>query len=351
MWIIPLLLLSAIAFAAASKSSREVVQQAPQFQIPPPVPPGRQQLQLMPSGLPGPIAALGESLRVGQFPPRAVIFGAIAEAEALGRVDLASDIARVFFSPPPAYERGSCGRSRGTPVDYSRGGPVMVSRPDYQRGRICSPPPVQREIPGPVEVVPQKVTRLATEEEILATLHTDPNSFLAMITSGRPPVIDVPVEITESIKGALPMDPVPGSPLAGVSDDTWLDFVSRLSREDPTFDSSRHIGQYRQRRDRLTELGIDPVSICGSSSAQRAALDADLMDAHGHAAAGGLLEYLDRPVVVPGREHPEKITLSGVLGVIQCAGLEGAAGWLERASDRKRYPHTTQTFLTTNGVF
>jgi len=40
-----------------------------------------------------------------------------------------------------------------------------------------------------------------------------------------------------------------------------------------------------------------------------------------------------------------------VLGVIQCAGLENAVGWLERSNDRKRYPYTTQVFQRTNGVF
>jgi hypothetical protein len=144
----------------------------------------------------------------------------------------------------------------------------------------------------------------------------------------------------------------PGSPLGGVSDDAWRQFVARLAREAPEFSSSRHVGQYRQRRERLAELGIDPGAVHSSTAAQRAALDADLADAHHHAAAGGVLaEHLGRPLAVPGRDAPETITLSGLLGVIQCAGLEGAVGWLERPNDRKRYPHTTQAFLHTNGVF
>jgi hypothetical protein len=234
--------------------------------------------------------------------------------------------------------------------------------------------------------------RQATEDEILSVLHTDPTAFLAMIVSGRPPVIDVQVEeavppvIDVQVEEAVPpvqveappviMSPIdtvaqmqmqedrhrlgvdgpsvgggPGSPLDTVPDVAWRVFVALLSREEPTFTSSRHIGQYRQRRDRLAELNIDPSSIYGSPGAQRAALDADLADAHGHAAAGGLLEYLERPIVVPGHEGAVKITLSGVLGIIQCAGLEGAASWLEHANDRRRYPHTTQTFLSTNGAF
>jgi hypothetical protein len=145
---------------------------------------------------------------------------------------------------------------------------------------------------------------------------------------------------------------VPGSPIPGVADAAWRDFVVLLSREVPEFSSSRHVGQYRQRRERLAELGIDPAAIAASSQAQRAALDADLADAHRHGAAGDVFtQHLGRPISVPGREGTVTITLSGVLGVIQCAGLEGAVGWLERSNDRKRYPHTTQAFLQTNGVF
>jgi hypothetical protein len=346
MWILPLVLISAIAFAAASKSSRETVQPARQVQLPPPVPPGRQ-LQLPPPGLPGPIAMLGESLRSGQFPPRAVIFNAIVEAEALGRSDLASDIARVFFARPnQVYERGSCALPS-----------APRARADYQHGGMWALPRSPRES-VPV-LPPQGDSRQASAEEILATLHTDPTAFLEMAASGRTPVIDVTVEAAVPPASDFSVAAVaqaqetsePGSPLHSVPAAAWLDFVSRLSREVPTFDSSRHVGQYRQRRDRLAELNIDPSSICGSPSAQRTALDVDLADAHGHAAAGGMLEYLGRTVVVPGHEGPVEITLSGVLGVIQCAGLEGAVSWLERAIDRKRYPHTSQVFLNTNGVF
>jgi hypothetical protein len=144
----------------------------------------------------------------------------------------------------------------------------------------------------------------------------------------------------------------PGSPIPGVPDASWRDFVVRLSRESPQFSSSRHVGQYRHRRERLAELGMDPSTIAGSAQAQRAALDADLADAHQHGVAGELFaQHLGRPITLPGRDGAETITLSGVLGVIQCAGLEGAVGWLERSNDRKRYPHTTQAFQHTNGVF
>jgi hypothetical protein len=309
-----------------------------------------------------------------------LILNAIAEAEALGLHDFASDIERAFGkqSQLPAYERGSCvlSRSPRERADYQRVLSAPRAQADYQRV-LSALPRVEAVLMAspPVIMAPaQEAARQATEEEILAVLHTDPTAFLAMIASGRPPMIDVSVEAVDvsvkavdvsvevvdgSFSGESPVEfvaqvqetPLPRSPLSSVTDDAWSDFVFRLARESPTFDSSRHIGQYRQRRDRLAELGIDPASLHGSPSAQRAALDVDLADAHGHAVAGGLLEYLGSPIVVPGHECPEKITLSGVLGVIQCAGLEGAAGWLAKASDRRRYPHTTQAFLRSNGAF
>jgi len=245
-----------------------------------------------------------------------------------------------------------------------------------------------------VAALPQ---RAATEEEILAMLHSDPQTFLAMVASRPAPVIAATIGASPpmaiavprapaaaAVPIAAPVDPpqpqpmglpaeavaqmqeaaglhgaadqtralAPGSPLAGVPDSAWREFVARLERESPTFSSSRHVGQYRQRRERLAELGIDPGAVHGSAASQRAALDVDLADAHGHAAAGGLIsEHLGRAITLPGHDGAQTISLSGLLGVIQCAGLEGAVGWLESSNDRRRYPHTTQAFLRTNGVF
>jgi len=234
----------------------------------------------------------------------------------------------------------------------------------------------------------------ATDEEIRAMINADPEGFIAMATRGMPgmpamPTIEVvhpatvhappPSSIAPLQLAASPAQPpelppemvaqmqeaaglheaadqtralAPGSPLDGVTDDGWRQFVTCLEREEPSFNSSRHVGQYRQHRERLAELGIDPDAIAGSAQAQRVALDADLVDAHHHAANGGLLaDHVGRAVTIPGHDGAETITLSGVLGVIQCAGLEGAVGWLERPNDRKRYPHTTRVFLRTNGSF
>jgi hypothetical protein len=142
------------------------------------------------------------------------------------------------------------------------------------------------------------------------------------------------------------------SPIAGVDVRTWIAFVDRVAREAPTFASTHHVGRFRQRRDRLRELGIDPAAIIDSPEAQLDALDADMADAYRHARASGLVEhYLGTAVAVSDDAQPMPITLSGVLGVIQAAGLEGAVQWLEEPSDRKRYPNTTLAFERCNGVF
>lgn len=395
MWLIPILLIGVIVVAATNKSPREA--QAPSRQPPPP----------------GPISVLGEILRIGQVPPPTVVLCAIAEAESIGRDDLVSDIVRAFVSPvvyhhqrtsarspQAAHERGSCAppRAHRAREDHQRGSCAPRAREDHQRGS-CSPPQAPRADAAlathpPVAALPQ---RPATQEEILAALHADPRTFLAMVSARQPTVIDVPVgaELPAPIVAprahavAMPSPPIvapsvapqpmglpaetvaqmqeaaglhgaadqtralaPGSPLGGIPDAAWREFVTRLERESPTFSSSRHVGQYRQRRERLAELGIDPGAIHGSVAAQRAALDADLADAHGHAAAGGLIsEHLGRPIALPGHDGATMATLSGLLGVIQCAGLEGAVGWLERPNDRRRYPHTTRAFQRTNGVF
>ena len=390
MWLIPLLLIGVIVVAA--KSPRESAPPFPRQLAAPPAP-------AMPA-VPGPIAVLGEILRIGQIPPAPVVLCAIAEAQAIGRDDVASDIAervvpvvhrhQLAKSRAP-YERGSCAMPRAprAQADYQRGSCAAASSPRAQtaqpRGTCATAASYADVMSG--AAAPQVTARHATHDEILAMLHTDPSAFLKVVGSGRPPVIEVPVPqapvvipvappvpdvSSAATSTGLPSEAVaqmqeaaglhqaadqtralaPGSPIAAVPDGAWREFTRCLERESPEFTSSRHVGQYRQRRDRLAELGIDPNAIQGSAAAQRAALDADLADAHGHAAAGGVLaEHLGRAIAVPGRDGTETITLSGVLGVIQCAGLEGAVGWLERPSDRKRYPHTTQAFLNTNGVF
>lgn len=508
MWLIPLLIIGAFVVAAASRSPRETA--PPLRQLPPP------RISGAPPGVPGPIAVLGAFLRRGQYPPPLVILCAIAEAEALGRGDLASDIVNTFVAPvvyqhqrergrmlsspgtgAPLYERGSCAPRRAPRESCSPREACFSSTPRAQTRESCSPRGscapsadgmqatygcelsssrdsrgsrasslVSTSPMSPLPVTSQVTERPPTEDDIFAMLHTDPKAFLDMVAAQpqrRGPLVEVfpigsllptasaPVSSPSSTPAAhaasspasvsvtadtlvgqlrqlpgfmgagvvsvdspsgvevfearwlrgyeIPLLPQvvegrpvrivifddlpapqmdlspetiaqmqeavglyeaadqtralgPGSPLAGVSDEAWRQFVALLARESPMFSSSRHVGQYRQRRERLAEFGLDPQRIHGSAAAQRQALDTDLVDAHHHASAGGVLaEHLGRSIAIPGHDGTVVITLSGMLGVIQCAGLDGAVGWLESLNDRKRYPHTTQAFLRTNGVF
>lgn len=350
MWLIPLLVIGALVVAAASRSPREALAAPRQLGLPPA----------------GPISVLGEFVRVGQVPPPPVILCAIAEAEALGRDDIADRIVRTFVEPVVrAHDqaRGASGYARGS----------CAPLPASPRAAMAIPAPKRS-----AAVIPSSAA------DIQAMMDADPAGFVQMIARGgmpTPPIIDVPAApavpaapqaaATAAQPTGLPSETVAQmqeeaglptaadetranalpSPIEGISDEAWRQFVRRLEREPLAYASARHVGRYRQRRDRLAELGIDPRAL-GSAEAQRAAIDTDLADAHHHAAAAGLVaEHLGHPIALPGQEGSTPLTLSGLLGVIQCAGLEGAVGWLERPGDRKKYPHTTQAFMNTNGAF
>jgi hypothetical protein len=384
MWL-PLLLVVGVIALVASSSTSSRGEYGPSIAGPMPMP----MLPAAPPSLPGPISVFGEFIRIGQAPPPMVILCAIAEAEAIGRGDLASDIVRVFVAP----------------VVYQH--ELVNARSARTRGSCELPKSPRAMAPAaPVAVMPSHGASSAprfptSDEEIRAMLNANPEGFIEMVRSARPAIVDVPVDTANAIHAAAidevarqatqstpPIQSTPttdppvqptglppevvaqmqedvglhaaadqtranalGSPIVGVSDEAWRQFVMRLERETPSYQSARHVGQYRQRRERLAELGIDPNRVVGSVEAQRAALDADLADAHRHATDGGLLGNLGRRIALPGSDAPCTITLSGVLGVIQCAGLDGAASWLESQRDRKRFPHTTQAFTRSNGVF
>ena len=336
--------------------------------------------------MPGPIAVLGEIARIGRTPPPTVILCAIAEAESLGRGDITADIIRVFVAP---RARNGSPRASCEPLKPQLALPQPVTD-DEIRALINSDPErfiallAQHVAPPPAD----EVAAVSLAEQlvglpghvgagIVLADPSDPSSeifevrwlrgyevpSLPSMVDGRQtrlvivdslPVIQptgLPSETVVQIQEDQTRALAPGSPIAGISDDDWRQFVIRLSREDPTYSSSRHVGQFRQRRERLIELGIDPGSVLGFASAQRVALDRDLADAHKHAIDGDLVaDHVGRRIQIPGHEDA-CITLSGVMGVIQCAGLDGATGWLEKTGDRKRFPHTTQAFLTTNGIF
>lgn len=59
--------------------------------------------------------------------------------------------------------------------------------------------------------------------------------------------------------------------------------------------------------------------------------------------------WVGQPIIVNDAAHT--ISLSGLLGIVDCAGFKGAKSWLENESDRSKYPNTTNCFLETNNLF
>ncbi len=148
-------------------------------------------------------------------------------------------------------------------------------------------------------------------------------------------------------------DPTPGaitvsgksSPIDGVSNGEWEDFVSRLETDAPEFSTDRHVGKYHLSRERLKQLGIEEV---GTGDQQYDALLKILEDSRSQC-ANLISENLANVVTIDGKEYP--VTLSGILGVLKAAGVKHARSWLESPDDRGKYPQTTKIFLATNGVF
>lgn len=144
------------------------------------------------------------------------------------------------------------------------------------------------------------------------------------------------------------------SPIDGVGTLEWSRFCDRVSRELPTYTTPHHVGQFRQRRERLRELGIDPETVVASPEIQRAAFDRDMGEAYRRAHASGLLACVGGAVEVPTTDGPPQVvqvTTSGVLGVVQAAGIDGAVGWFRSPEDRRRFSGTTAVFARANGVF
>jgi len=298
---------------------------------------------------PGPLMVLAELMQRQIYPPPFVVMCALAEAQALGRLDVANDIVMTFIAP--VVHQYDLQHARAVALGPDAPGATTGPSPSYEN---TMPP---------------------TEGEVMARLNVDPVNFMADLARQRGAVIDVdPGTATERstdsrdvrnepdtdqhgaiqggavISGAVDLTTL-ASPIAVVNALDWSRFCDLLVREAPTFSSGRHVGRYRQNKDRLAELGIRPDSLVGRPDLQQKALDRDLADAHHHVRASGMLKHVGRMIAVPGVKEQVRITLSGLLGVIQAAGIDGVIGWLEHPGDRKRFKHTTQAFTRTNGVF
>jgi len=370
-------------------------------------------------GPPGPISVLGAYLSRGEYPPPPVVMCAIAEAETIGRTDLAHDIIRTFiapvvykhelanardanvqaapaqqYAPPPPPGYAPSQQAQPAPMDAQGG--IDFDRLAQQNPRAAFsslpradeplpvPMPPMRQQPMQAMAQPQgapKASDQPSDADLIAQMLGRP---LTATEAGSPPSPDsapivtagevsfenvslerervrVPIPVRKSASDVTVLDAagrpvgahyVAPSPIDAVPDAIWAAFAERIARERPTYQSSRHVGQYRQRKERLVELGIDPSTLVGNPIAQRAAFDIDMGDAFRHAREGGMLnEHLRRLIAVPGVSDLCKVSLSGILGVIQCAGIDHAYGWLESQQDRKKYTYTTKMFLHTNGAF
>jgi hypothetical protein len=247
-----------------------------------------------------PIDDLDEAIQAGHIPSPGLVAAAVQAARAVGRHDVA-DAITCTFAPPhetPPWEVPMQGAHHGTSLDD-----------------------VDTEIPP-----------------------------------GMPSIVDALEPLEEEIEGA-PAITVSGlsSPFPWVSNQDWASFSESLSRELPTYTAKKHVGRFRQRKERLDELGIDPSSIVDSPDAQADALARDLSDAYDRMQANGILEQcLGTVIRVPtpiGDPIEAQVTRSGVFGVVNAAGVENARSWLTHEEDRHRFPHTTDIFLRTNGMF
>lgn len=135
------------------------------------------------------------------------------------------------------------------------------------------------------------------------------------------------------------------SPLDNVAKEDWQAFVDALSTKDQTNKTERHVGRYEQSISRLKSLGIE---IPTDDKSQYAALTADMLD-YWNSEDKLIQDYAGEAVNIKGADHA--VTPSGVLGLLKAAGHQGARGWLDNPEDREKFPHTTATFIKTNGCF
>lgn len=270
---------------------------------------------------PSALSVLAIYMRDSQDPPPLVVQTAIAEAQTMGQMDLVAQLLELFVIP---VVRAHVEAGNAQPPDGEVTDAELVEE-DGDDGQAEADDVAARRSPS----------------------HTPP-------PSGEGNLDDLDSAGVDAMFAAESGDAITVAgrdvaPIEGVEPTKWQAFKAKLSREKPEFATERHVGKYRQRRERLRELGVDPDRGFTADKQDRA-LERDLADSYAELkSAGDLGELAGKVIDVDDGEYP--VTLSGVLGVVQVAGLEGAIAWFERPEDRKRFPNTTKMFLTTNGVF
>lgn len=364
--LLPLIAIGVALMSSSGRKPREHVSGAA---------PSRQLPGASSQGVPSPLRVLDRMLQDGILPPPQVIMCAIAEAELSGRVDVALEIVRAFVEPVvaeaarrgelPGYQSAPSGPPGGYPyappaypvayppvADYPPGYPSAYQPADYPPGYPSAYQPagyVPEVRPAPVAPGSAPAAPPAAPPWT-ATVELQP-----VAAPAQPERAAGAGRASKGHRGTITVSGR-SCPIEGVRGEDWEEFAARVAREQPTFSTRRHVGAFRQRVDRLADLGMDPAEVASSPDAQVAAFCADMSDSYRHAADSGMIaEFRGVEIEVPtsetGESAPIEVTLSGVLGVIQAAGLEGAVGWLANAEDRRRFPNTSAAFLRTNGLF
>ena len=339
-----------------------------------------------------PIFVLDEMLRAGQQPPPMVIQCAIAEAEMLGQYELASDIIHRFVAPLVQEHAGARGGGQAPPqreqareqVPQQRraaAGAGTQAQPfnedDYELDEFARPrprakAPTQAPTGSPIGAETSAPAKGVSDAEMQQAV----NAAMGLDNTGMPRQggqgSDGVQKKQKQGQGGATQDPgtmvggtiVGGalgamnwgsSPIAGVDPANWGGFVGRVSREAPTYSTKRHVGQFRQRRERLEDLGFSPDEVATSAGKQLAALEADMRDAYHHAQDGGLLDYVGKGIATPpvGGEPAGKHTVRDAVRVARRDPSGGDRGGvrLARAAGRSSgVPAHDARALRTNGV-
>jgi hypothetical protein len=316
------------------------------------------------------VVTLIEFGRRGQQPPPQLILAALREAERAGAQPLVRAIVEKWIRPvveaaavapppppPQAWAYGTMPPPMAAPTSYACPPPYPSQPPYPQPAPPSSPggyPPPSPPASGPY--APPDAGGPPPGDPPGAP--PSPGSMsdadiLRMVDPSLPPATTPAPSPDASSAGTITVSGR-SSPIEGVGTPEWSRFCDRMSRELPTYTSPHHVGQFRQHRLRLMELGIDPETVVAYPDYQRHAFDADMAQTYARAHAAGLLGFVGHPVEVPTPDGPPQVaqvTTSGVLGVVQAAGVEGAASWLQSPEDRRKFAGTTGVFCRANGVF
>ncbi len=137
------------------------------------------------------------------------------------------------------------------------------------------------------------------------------------------------------------------SPIDAATVEEWDEFIGKLRTESPEYRTDKHVGAFHHNRERLAQLNIDAEKLADEES-QRKALAEDIVQ-YRISERKLIDDFGGDAVQLKGETHA--VTMSGILGVLKAAGPKHARSWFKNPAEREQFPHTTETFLRTNGLF